>query len=109
MLVLSTEAASQSVPTWNAGLDRRAGPVPGWRLPGQAWAWRKNRRQASSRVWAASGGVRLQLACVGCLNTGEAGGPRCASVAFDTARRAVQPGTMCKCCHVSYVMFLFRE
>ena len=53
--------------------------------------------------------VRLQLACVGCLNTGEAGGPRCASVAFDTARRAVQPGTMCKCCHVSYVMFLFRE
>lgn len=39
--------------------------------------------------------VRLQLACVGCLNTGAAGEPRCASVAFDTARRAVQPGTMC--------------
>lgn len=39
--------------------------------------------------------VRLQLACVGCLNTGAAGEPRCTSVAFDTACRAAQPGMTC--------------
>ena len=47
--------------------------------------------------------VRLQLACVSCLNSGPAGEPRCAGVAFDTARRAVQPGTI----HLSYHYICF--